>query len=494
MKNTLKKSLAALLCLSLLLLSPGIGSAAQDSAGTQPRRITVCAKTDTATKGFCWYTDASTGTQVRIYKNGIDISGTLTFSGAVCSEWQGAYMHKITVTGLAGGEAYTYKVGDGSFWSETGTFVTDNGDNTFNFINISDVQASNLNDFQKSADTLKAAFKTAPKAEFVVTCGDFTNNSNNAEWNYYDEAFAALNRSTTMVPVTGNHDDVLHWFNNMFNLDTSESVQTRNGANYSFDYGNAHIAVLNTNDMMSLSNAQLKWLRNDMNGTAKDWKLVFMHKSPYSLGQDIKFPDAQYVKKALTAICDECGVDMVMSGHDHMYLRTKSLVGNKVSQKGTVYVLGGTAGTKRYEIRSYMAGTYLPVADIAALTIQKSGYGNYWNGTDWNSKAQTNIGGCFDSVSISGGTLTLKAYILADQKDAQGGDVITNIDTLTLSKQTGQNVVSFSGNNTTTELNYAAQALPTVANLSSFVFLDWLPRFLLMLPDIIKVFVTEGIF
>jgi len=357
-----------------------------------------------------------------------------------------------------------------------------------------DPQASSLSDFQKSANTLKAAFKTAPKAEFVVTCGDFTNNSNNAEWSLYDQAFAALNRSTTMVPVTGNHDDVLNWFTNMFNLDTSKSVQTLNGVNYSFDYGNAHIAVLNTNDMLSLSDAQLLWLKNDMNGTAKDWKLVFMHKSPYSLGQDIKLPDAQYVKKALTAVCDECGVDLVMSGHDHMYLRTKPLNANKVSEKGTVYVLGGTAGTKRYEIRSYMAGTYLPVADIAALTDQKSGYGNYWNGSDWNSKADTNIGGCFDCVSVKGGTLTLKAYILADQKNAQGGDVITKIDTMTLSKQTGQNTATFHGDNTTSALAYAAQAVPTAVSLTSFVFLDWLPRFLLMVPDIIKVFVTEGIF
>jgi len=494
MKKTAQKSLAVLMSLTMLLFSMGIGSSAQDSAGTQPRRISVCVNTDTATKGFCWYTDTSTGTQVRVYKNGADITGTLTCSGIVCTEWQGAYMHKETVSGLAGGGTYTYKVGDGSTWSESGTFVTDNGDDTFNFISIGDPQASSLADFQVSANTLKAAFKTMPSAEFVVTTGDFTNNSNNEEWNLYDQAFAALKCSTTLVPVTGNHDDVSHWFNNMFNLDTGESVQTLNGVNYSFDYGNAHIAVVNTNDMLSVSNAQLLWLKNDMNSTSKDWKLVFMHKSPYSLGQDIKWPDAQYLKQSLTAVCDECGVDLVMSGHDHMYLRTKTLYDNKISNKGTVYVLAGTCGAKRYEIRSFMAGNYLPVDDIAALTIQKTGYGNYWNGTDWNSTKQTNIGGCFDCVSVKGGTLTLKAYILADQKDAQGGDVITNIDTMTLSKQTGQNTASFHGDNTTSALAYAAQVLPTAQALSSFVFFNWLPVFLRMLPDMIKVLVTEGIF
>ena len=48
----------------------------------------------------------------------------------------------------------------------------------------------------------------------------------------------------------------------MFNLDTRESVQIKDGVNYSFDYGNAHIAVVNTNDLISVTIPQLKWLKN----------------------------------------------------------------------------------------------------------------------------------------------------------------------------------------------------------------------------------------
>jgi len=495
MKKTIQKCLAVLLAV-MLLSGLNIGSAAGETGENIPRRLSVCAHTDAVTKGFCWYTDAPADSRVRVYNNGVDISGSLTFSGGECVEWEGAYMHKVTVTGLQRGQTYTYEVGNGSVWSESGTFVTDDGDDTFRFIAIADVQASSLESFQKGAATLNAAFKTAPNAEFVVNCGDFTNDSTNEEWDYYDETFAALNRSTTLVPVSGNHDGsgVWHWFDNMFNLDTSESVQTLNGVNYSFDYGNAHIAVLNTNDMAAVSDAQLRWLKNDLNSTDMDWKMLFIHKSPYSFGKNMKWPDGLYLREALTAVCDETGVDLVIAGHEHLYLRTKTLYNNQVSDTGTVYVLAGTAGTKRYEIRSFLAGTFMDTNIIGAMTVQKNGYANYWNGSDWNSTAQTNVGGCFNDVSVSGGTLTLNAYILADEKDALGNDVITKIDSVTITKQTGQNTPAFEGDNTTSAPEYGILAVPTFLRLLIYSLTDWLPKFLWMLPNIVKVYIEEGIF
>ena len=60
-----------------------------------------------------------------------------------------------------------------------------------------------------------------------------------------------------------------------------------------------------------------------MNGTDADWKIVCMHKSPYTLGKDGKWPDALYLQESLAKVLDKCGVDLVLSGHDHQYLRTK---------------------------------------------------------------------------------------------------------------------------------------------------------------------------
>lgn len=495
MKKSIIRTLSVLLCLVLISSTAALSSFASNP-GLIPKRITVSINGDTsASRGFCWYTDDETASEVKVFDDGDDVSNTLTFSDVTCSEWSGSYMHKVTVSGLTPGKTYTYKVG-GEVWSDIGSFTTDDGGDKVKFINIADVQASSYENFLRGAETLAAAFETMPDADFYSNCGDFTNDSTNEEWDFFHEAFQQLNMSSTMAPVSGNHDGfgVWHWFNNMFNLDTTESVQTLNGVNYSFDYGNAHFAVLNTNDLVSMSLAQLKWLENDMNGTSKDWKIVLMHKSPYTLGKDGKWPDALYLQKSAASIFDKCGVDVVLSGHDHQYLRTKSLYNNKVSDDGTIYVLSGTAGTKRYEIRSFCEGTYIKTDQIAALVVQKKGYGNYWNGTDWNSTKETNVGGAFSCISIDGGSLTLDSYILADQKDESGGDVITKIDSFTLTKETGKNTATFQGDNTTSPIKYYLGVVPSVICLAGYALGSWLPRFIAMLPKLISTYIKDGIF
>ena len=418
MKKNFLKVISVVLCLAVLSTSFMFMAFAEDAAENVPFRVSVAMNGDaSSSRGFCWYTKANTESKVEIYAaDGQLVNATVDYEEVI--EWEGNYCHQAVVSGLEAGKTYNYRVGNGTTFSELGSFVTDNGDSKFEFIAIADVQAGNEENFLKGAKVLDAAFETMPGAEFVVNLGDFTDDSTNEEWDWYDSSFGKANASTTLVPIAGNHDGlgVEYWFNNMFCLDTSESVQVKDGVNYSFDYGNAHIAVLNTNDLLAMSNAQLKWLKNDMNSTDKDWKIVFMHKSPYSLGKDAKWPDALYLQESLASTLDKCDVDIVMSGHDHMYLRTKALKNNKVAEDGTVYVLAGTAGAKRYEIRPFLANHFLKTDWISALTIQRDG-GNYWDGEDWDQSKDTNVGGCFNCVSVDGGTLTVTAYILADEPE-----------------------------------------------------------------------------
>ena len=497
MQKTFIKLLSIILCLTLAFGISGTASFADDTVEapargeTEPFRISVAMNGDSATqRGFCWYTEKQTDTEIEVLDESGASAGKVTFTDS--QEWNGNYYHKATVSELAAGGSYTFRVGDGTTWSEYGSFVTDDGDDSFSFIEIADVQASSLENFQRAALTVSAAYETLPEAEFTVNCGDFTNDSTNEEWDNYDTAFGELNLQKTIVPVAGNHDGlgVEYWFSNMFNLDTSESVQVKDGVNYSFDYGNAHIAVLNTNDMFCMTLAQMKWLKNDMDSTDKDWKICFMHKSPYTLGKDGKWPDALYLGKSLTHVFDMCDVDLVMSGHDHMYLRTKPLTNNRIDEEnGVTYVLSGTAGTKRYEIREFLAGMFLNTDFIDALTIQKGGYGNYWNGEDWNSTKETNIGGCFNTVEINGGTLTLNSYIRVDET----GEVV-NTDTYSITKETGKNEATFSGDNTTSEFEYILGLIPSFLCLAVYTFGEWLPKFLIDLPYILYVYITQDTF
>ncbi len=491
--------LSVVLCFSVLLCSAVIASASVSEEYEKPFRISATINGDPCTRrGFCWYSVSQHTAKLTVYNSVRQIAFETSVEG---TEWEGNFYYKAVAAGLNSGEEYTYVI---DLYPETedneateGKFVTDNGDDKVNFIAYADIQAGNIGNFIKGANTVKAAFKTMPEAEFMMNMGDFTNDSTNEEWDFYAQAMDEINVTTSLAPVTGNHDgfSVWHWYANMFCLDETESVQTLNGVNYSFDYGNAHIAVLNTNDLMSVTLAQLKWLKNDMNGTDKDWKIVCMHKSPYTLGKDGKWPDAMYLQKSLTKVLENCGVDLVLSGHDHQYLRTKPLKSNKISEDGITYILCGTAGSKRYDVRSFLANHFLNTKFIDMLNIQ-GGEGNYWNGTDWESTRETNIGGCFNCINIDGGKLTFNSYILKDAPEGAEQDfsVITNTDTLVLEKETGKNKITFTGDNTTSEAEYYLGIIPSFCALAAYTFSEWLPKFFIMLPELIYVVANGGSF
>lgn len=499
----MKKTIFRLISIALVAALLFGGSVSASAKGNDVAfRVSVAVNGDASTqRGFCWYSEENHKARLTIFSGEAKVK-EYTVEGF---EWEGSFCYKQVVDGLTAGTEYTYSIDLFPDWNEShatrnGSFKTDDADKKVDFIAYADIQASNSENFQKGADTVNAAFRQMPTAEFMLNMGDFTNDSTNEEWNFYDAAMDDINLKTTIAPVAGNHDGlgVWNWFNNLFCLDTSESVQTLNGVNYSFDYGNAHIAILNTNDLLSISLAQLKWLKNDMNSTDKDWKIVCMHKSPYTLGKDGKWPDALYLQKSLTKVLDECNVDLVLSGHDHQYLRTKPLTNNKLDDNGVTYVLCGTAGTKRYEVRSFLANHFLKTEFIGMLNIQKHGYANYWNGTDWSSTRETNIGGCFNTISIDGGTLSFNSYILQDNLGEQllpaTERPITNTDSFTLTKEMGQNKITFTGDNTTSQAEYYLGVVPSICALAAYTFGTWLPKFLIMLPELIKVYSKEGTF
>ena len=505
MKKTIRRYISILLVMALLC-GGGLAANAGYVEDSDVFRVSCTVNGDTATqRGFCWYTKTAVDTQIRVLENGRDVTASLTLADTQCTAWEGNYMHKVTVKGLTAGTDYTYQLMGDQGWSEPGAFRTDDGDDKISFISIADVQAGSLENFMKGVRTAQKGYEVDPDADFIVNLGDFTNDSTNEEWDYYAEAFDSFNSGVTLAPITGNHDGlgVWHWFENMFDLDTSESVQNLNGVNYSYDYGNAHFAVLNTNDALSLSLSQLRWLYNDMRSTDKDWKIVFMHKSPYTLGKDGKWPDALYVKETLTRVCEATGVDLVMSGHDHQYLRTKSLKLNHVVEdgEGVTYVLAGTAGSKRYEIRDFMLNHFITLDKIAALTVQKGGKNDldqyhqcYLQDGTLDHVDLNRVGGVFSNITIDGGKLTLKAYVLKDKEEGETEDVLTEIDSFELTKETGKNEITFTGDNSTGPVRYALGLIPSELVLALYTFGNWFPRFLCMLPKLVYTVVTKDVF
>ncbi|WP_050726472.1 purple acid phosphatase family protein [Vulgatibacter incomptus] len=94
---------------------------------------------------------------------------------------------------------------------------------------------------------------------------------------------------------------------------------------YSFDWGNAHFAVLDSsNSSRRPGSPMLTWLERDLSASTADWKLAVFHHPPYSSTNDAGAdPENQFeMRRYVVPILEAAGVDIVLNGHSHLYERT----------------------------------------------------------------------------------------------------------------------------------------------------------------------------
>ncbi len=412
MKRKPIRLMALILCLLMLVSVPMSALAAGNDVSRVA--VTINGESDTS-RGFSWYTDEKCASYVQIAKADDSIENGTLVKGYSYRAMK-KYVHKAVVDSLEGGTKYVYRVGDGEVWSEEGYFTTSSVTNpNAQFIVISDVQAYNEENFQKAAAVMKKAVETAPDHEFIVNLGDFVNDCTNEEWDSYFRNFAFANMNTTLIPVAGNHEGNFQWnkFNNIFNIGAAKGSLTATGCYYSFDWGDAHFAVLNSNDMYPMSIEQINWLKNDMRQSDAKWKIVLMHRALYSAGKNINKPDTLVMREVLLPVIDSLGIDVVFAGHDHMYFRTKQVKNDKVqlcesitevyngeetefilNPEGTVHILPSTTGTKRYGVNEDAIPPILECGDVVR---------------------DTKTGGVFSVVSLDSEHFVYKSYIVDDE-------------------------------------------------------------------------------
>lgn len=278
-------------------------------------------------------------------------------------------LNSVIASGLKPGTAYVYRVGDEKQYSDMKSFTTPYNNKNVNFFVLGDIQTLDMERTNKIASTL---MNSGVSYDFGLQTGDAVDNG--AKFEYWDgiaNLYGELLNSTNMIHVFGNHEyeGDLSGSNSkaIYNIPTDN-----NGDYYSLKYGNVYFAVINyTKDTAKLDNA-MKWLVADAKASDATWKVVAVHQPAYFTnptgGNDL-------MHKVLPPACDEAGIDFVFSGHDHTYNRTKPLIGGKVDEKGTVYMISGTTGDKMYptvdsgfEFEKYITsfdGVYMTVSTTA---------------------------------------------------------------------------------------------------------------------------------
>ena len=213
--------------------------------------------------------------------------------------------------------------------------------NEFSFLHVSDTQASTGSQFAEWGRL--TTLLQNEDYDFTIHTGDITDNADNTnEMDMFYENSGSIMQKP-FIPVVGNHDQKSNTFAKLFSEYFGDATGNEapspipEGTTASFDYGNAHFVILNTESDLQ---TQKQWLDEELSKTDKKWKIVAMHRSPYGavgINDTVVF----------APIFDKHHVDLVIHGHDHLYLRSAPLYNEKKHDGGTIYLESGSSGSKQ---------------------------------------------------------------------------------------------------------------------------------------------------
>jgi predicted phosphodiesterase len=197
-----------------------------------------------------------------------------------------------------------------------------------------------------SAHEQNAADILADKPDFVLHTGDLSVGRTESRLQDFFLVEAPVLRSVPIYPARGNHDGSGARFTQLF----LPKQDHRPATYYSVRWGAVAVIALDTNQSVAEGSAQWRWLSSTLAVLAGDpgvaFKLVEMHWGPFDSGSG--HGSNLKVRAAMVPLFERYGVDIVLSGHDHVFERS--------TVKGIKYVVtgGGGGGGGKYGYKRHL--------------------------------------------------------------------------------------------------------------------------------------------
>jgi len=385
-----------------------------------------------------WRTDALTDSAVDYGLDANYDSGTVTDTNLTID-------HAVTLPNLQPNQTYVYRIRSGGVTLVSGqTFKSArSADQPFRFSVVGDFGYAN----SSTTDIANRIFDS--NCDLLLTVGDNiydpVGSTGTGQPGIFDQywftPYAATLRRAPLFPTLGNHDIETSngfYFLKYFIL-PQNGPSTERERNYSFDYGNAHFAVIDANPFVNPFDATRStniknWLASDLAATTQRWKFVLWHQPAYtSSGNGTHDPETQ-MQTDIQPLCAQYGVQMVFQGHNHFYERI-----NPIS--GVNYIITGTGGRSltppsvfpTYSAKvnsSVYSYTQIDVNGGSLVLRQIDAAGNQIDQFALNLDLPFSIDGLLDSPSYLRATSGLKLYAairgnflyLATQDAGEGSD------------------------------------------------------------------------
>ncbi len=314
--------------------------------------------------------------------------------------------HTASASGLTPGGTYVYSIGDAAkgFWSkEAEITVPAASPKSFSFLYLSDYAASNTAAAERFASTLRAARKDHKNAAFAVLGGSSAlNGKDDTQFSSVINAAADVLTTLPTLYVAGDNDVSdnanvkKHYAPPVAGAYNKDIL----GSYYSYDCASVHVAVINTNDVLSdgtLVPSQVTWLRDDLENTAAKWKIVVMD-APVFTGAW----ENEALAKQLMNLFDELNVDLALEGGAKSYYRSH-LISDGAYQPLSKNIVRTIAG-KQYE--ALLGDGFIAVAaGTAGLAFEKA-----VENKDKFAKAVSLSDPTYTAITVYADNLTVETY------------------------------------------------------------------------------------
>lgn len=269
------------------------------------------------------------------------------------------FCYQAQISWLEYGETYHYRFWDhisGCYSEEfTINIPEEDEDITFLFAGDAQIGAGGLvtEDADKWQKALEAGLLYEPDSSFVISAGDQADDSEvvRSLQEYRGFRGAEVLKHLPIAVNQGNHDTTAELYDLQFDI-----FEKRSGHNYYFMYEDILFAAINTNSREYEEN--LTYLKNAVAKCRPEWIVVMMHYSMYSAGPHAYDDRIAELREVYAEAFAELEVDIVLSGHDHVYTRSYFMDGMEVTEKEdgekktgeVLYISGGSStGSKMYE-------------------------------------------------------------------------------------------------------------------------------------------------
>lgn len=354
----------ALLLACLLSLCP---VSAAEPAQTD---IALSVGADESQINIAWYCVSAVPGQVLLWNETEERHFDSTVTKAKDGDY---YSHKATLTGLLPGTDYAYCLINEGEQSPVYHFKTaDRG--AFSFAFAGDPQLGESRDTEKDRAGWALALQRITEHEiftdtvFLLTAGDHVDEKNN-EAHFDDLLHHSALQSLPMANVIGNHESGSEIFSQHFFRpnDSQTYGVTKAGGDCWFTYHNVLFFLINSNDK---DNEEHRAFMEEVLAAHPDctWKVVALHHSLYTVANHAEDSSILARREELVPLFDELGIDVVLSGHDHVYCRTYLMDGftplrtmddydqtsfySATNPEGVLYITANSSsGSKTYDPR-----------------------------------------------------------------------------------------------------------------------------------------------